>query len=60
MEINTNNVKVTLDYNVALNSMTYAKLYLEQRIMECKTAGRDYINYQRDLDTINKAYPQST
>ncbi|MEK4700278.1 hypothetical protein MKX47_11830 [Solibacillus sp. FSL R7-0668] len=51
----TKDIKVTLDYDVMLNSVTYACLYLEQRIEHCKAVGRNYSQYEHDLDEINKA-----
>lgn len=50
----TKDIKVTLDYDVMLNSLTYAQLYLEQRIEHCKAVGRDYSQYEHDLADINK------
>lgn len=56
----TKNTKVTLNYDVALNSLTYAQLYLQNRIEHCKSNGHDYVEYEQELADINKAIAESS
>lgn len=54
MAKSTKDIKVTIDYDTLHSCIAYSQLYLENRIMQLKAAGKDYINYQQELDEINQ------
>lgn len=48
------NTKVTIERNLVITSLTYAQLYLEQRIVTCKLANQDTSEYEQELARINQ------